>query len=471
MAVRYVIGLLLFAALAMATLTAQSRDAALVAAVKNRNMTAARALLARRLNVNTPDVEGMTALHWAAHWDDLETVKLLLSAGAKAEASNRYGVTPLHEASTVGNVAMVEALLKAGANPNAGYGAGETPLMTAARTGNTDIVKLLIAHGAEVNAAEEWRGQTAVMWAAVENHAQVARLLIEHGANVNARSTVFNFDAVDTSSGGVIVDRPMGGLTVLFFAARSNAIDVAKILLANGADTKVTEPQYGYTPLQTAINNGHWDFAALLIENGADVNDGSLYTAIETRNTPAYTNRPAPRDKDKVHRSIDIIGLLLARGANPNQVYEKKIPPRQAQGEVNVPAGATPLYRAVLSTDMESVRVLMMSGANPSIATKDGSTPLMAAAGFRAPGRYDNAAAPRDPVRLELVRTFIDAGARIDAIHRGTGNTAMHYAAQSGANRIVDFLTAMGARRDIKNKDGRTPLDLAAPQAPARRAQ
>src|SRR6266498_215309 len=79
-----------------------AKDVRLVDAVKHRDKTAVRALLNERVDVNAADAEGMTALHWAAHWDDFETAKLLMRAGASAKAANRYGVTPLHEACTVG---------------------------------------------------------------------------------------------------------------------------------------------------------------------------------------------------------------------------------------------------------------------------------------------------------------------------------------------------------------------------------
>ena len=197
-----------------------------------------RALLKQRLDVNVPDAEGMTALHWAAHWDDLETAKLLLRAGANAKAANRYGVTPLHEACTVGNVAMVEALLKAGADPNAAFGDGETALMTAARTGSVDAVKMLLTFGANVNAKEAWRGQTALMWAAAENHAAVVKLLIELRADVNARSIRYDFPKLTGGNGGIIHDRSEGGLTAIFFAARQGAIEAAEILIDAGADLR-----------------------------------------------------------------------------------------------------------------------------------------------------------------------------------------------------------------------------------------
>jgi ankyrin repeat protein len=419
------------------------------------------------VNVNTTDVEGMTALHWAAHWNDLETVKVLLKAGATPKAANRYGVTPLHEASTVGNLAIIEALLVAGADPNAPLGEGETPLMTAARTGNTPAVKMLIAHGAQVNARESWRGQTALMWAAVENHADVAGLLVESGADVNARTVTYEFPNLTGGNGGIIHDRPQGGLTSLMFAARQGAIETAEVLLEAGADINAAEPQYGFTAMQTAVFNGHYDLAAFLMEKGADVNDGSLYIAVEMRNLATYSNRPNPPEVDRHLTSLDVITQLLNRGADPNRPYTKTIPPRQAQGNINVTPGATPLFRAIRSTDLVVVRLLMDNGANPSVKTKDGSTPLMVASGLGARRGGDEevteAEGRADP--LDAIKLFLNAGADVNSAN-ALGNTALHYAAQTGANRIVEFLAASGAKLDAKNKDGKTPLDVAMAPGP-----
>jgi ankyrin repeat protein len=447
---------------ATASLAAAQRDIRLVDAVKNRDTGTVRLLLQQKIDVNSPDVDGMTPLHWAAHWNETETVNLLLRRGANAKAANRYGVTPLHEACTVSNAAIIEALLKAGADPNAAFGAGETPLMTAARSGSVDAVKILLAFGANVNAREEWRGQTALMWAAAENHAAVVKLLIELHADVNARSVQYEFPALTGGNGGIIHDRPIGGLTPLFFAARQGALESAAALIDAGADLNVTEPQYGFTPMQTAIFNGHYDLVPLFLDNGARPDDGSLYTAIEMRNLATYSNRPNPPDSDKRLSSLDAVKLLLEWGADPNQVYSKKIPPRQAQGDITVPPGATALYRAIKSTDLTAIRLLMDHGANPSIATNDGSTPLMVAAGLgaRRGGEEDvvEKAGRADPV--DAARLFVEAGADVNA-RTEAGNTAMHYAAQTGANRMVEFLASHGARFDVKNNQGKTPLDVA----------
>ena len=366
-------------------------------------------------------------------------------------------MTPLHEACTVGNVAMIEALLDGGADPNAVLGEGETPLMTAARTGNAAAVRLLAVRGAHVNATEAWRGQTALMWAAAENHEAVARLLIELGADVNVRSTHYEFPALTGGNGGIIHDRAEGGLTALMFAARQGSIETTERLLAAGANVNASEPQYGFTALQTAIFNGHYQLAVRLADRGADVNDGSLYTALETRNLATYSNRPNPPDNDSGVTSLDLIQALLAHGADPNQPYTKKIPPRQAQGDINVPPGATPLYRATRATDLQAIRVLLNKGANPNVAAEDGSTPLMVAAGFgaRRGGNEEDVvekAGRADP--LDAIRLYVGAGAKVNAANQA-GNTALHYAALTGSTRSVEYLAANGAALDVTNKQER----------------
>jgi uncharacterized protein len=450
------------AGVAAVSLTAADADVRLVNALKQRDTVAARALLKQRADVNAADVEGMTALHWAAHWNDVDTLKLLLSAGARTKVANRYGVTPLHEAATLGSAVVVNLLLKAGADANAAYGEGETPLMIAARTGSADTVKLLLESGARVDARETFRGQTPLMLAAVENHAPIVRALIAAGADVNARTAEYDFQTLTGGAGGIIHDRPQGGLTTLMFAARQGATDAGGLLIAAGADMNATEPQYGFTALQTAIFNGHYAFAKLLIENGASVDDGSLYITIEMRNLAHYTNRPNPSDTDNGVTHLDVAKLLLGKGADPNLPYTKAVPPRQAQGNINVAPGSTPLYRAVRAVDLAAVKVLVESGADPSKAITDGSTPIMAAAGLGAPRGGDEEVTElgdrNDPV--DVMRVLVDKGADVNAAN-DAGMTAMHYAVQRGTDRLIEFLAGKGARFDVKNKQGRTPADLA----------
>ena len=336
----------------------------LVTALKNQNSAAARALIRQRADVNAADVDGSTALQWAAHWNDLDAVKALLAAGAKPNAANRYGVTPLHEAATIGSAPIINALLRAGAKADAAYGEGETALMLAARSGNLESVKLLLEANADANAAESFRGQTALMLAATENHAAVVKALLTAGAQPNTRSVEYTFQKLTGGAGGIIHDRPQGGITALMLAARQGALEAGTALIAGGADLALEEPQYGFTAMQTAIFNGHYAFAKMLIEKGAPVNDGSLYIVVEMRNLAKYTNRPNPPESENGVSHLDIAKLLVEKGADVNARYTKTIPPRQAQGNINVAPGSTALYRAVRAIDLASVKLLVDAGAD-----------------------------------------------------------------------------------------------------------
>jgi ankyrin repeat protein len=334
--------------------------------------------------------------------------------------------------------------------------------MLAARSGNLETVKLLVEAGANVNAAERFRGQTALMLAAVENHASIVQELIEAGAQVNTRTLEYTFQDLVGGAGGIIHDRPQGGLTALMFAARQGSSDAADRLVAAGADLNATEPQYGFTALQTAIFNGHYALARQLLEKGANPNDGSLYIVMEMRNLATYSNRPNPADVSQGVSHMDVAKLLLDKGADPNAPYVKTIPPRQAQGNINVPAGATPLYRAVRAIDLAAVQLLVERGANPAVAIKDGSTPMMAAAGLGAPRGGDEevteAGDRNDPI--DVMKVLLAKGADVNAAN-DAGMTPLHYAAARGSDRIVEFLAGQGARFDAKNKQGRTPPELA----------
>ena len=137
------------------------------------------------------------------------------------------------------------------------------------------------------------------------------------------------------------MERAEGGMTPLQYAAREGNIEVGRVLIAAGADVNApgTATQV-LTPMLIAIYNGKYDFASLLMENGANVNDGSLYMAIELRNMDTYSNRPNPPETDRKLTATDVVKMLLARGADPNQVFDKNPPQIQTQGTVTVPPKA-----------------------------------------------------------------------------------------------------------------------------------
>src|SRR4051794_19255780 len=106
-----------FAAVASIAASAATADLRLIQAVKDKDTEAVRRLLKQGVDVNVPQGDGATALHWAARLDDLAIADLLIRNKAKVNAANDDGATPLHLACTNRNASMVERLLAAGADP------------------------------------------------------------------------------------------------------------------------------------------------------------------------------------------------------------------------------------------------------------------------------------------------------------------------------------------------------------------
>src|SRR2546428_6871371 len=157
-------------------------------AVMKGDKAALRTLLQQKADVNAPQIDGATALHWAAYRNDLEAADLLIRAGVKVDAANREGVTPLAMASLYGSAAMIDRLLNAGADAKQRGANGETMLMLAARNGTPTVIKRIAGAGADVNAKEPVRGRTALMWAAEQRHASAVKMLLELGADHRAKS-------------------------------------------------------------------------------------------------------------------------------------------------------------------------------------------------------------------------------------------------------------------------------------------
>ena len=119
----------------------------LVEAVKSGDVTTARALLAKGADVNAPEPDGTTALHWAVQKGDVDLVSRLLRAGAKVNVTNQFGVTPMSEAAVTANPAMIDRLLAAGADVESPNGDGQTALMVVARTGQVEAARVLHQEG------------------------------------------------------------------------------------------------------------------------------------------------------------------------------------------------------------------------------------------------------------------------------------------------------------------------------------
>jgi ankyrin repeat protein len=417
-------------------------ETTLVAALKNGDITSVRLLARNAAEINKPEPDGTTPLHVAVLRNDIESVDLLLRGGANVKATTRFGVAPLYLACVNGNAAIVEKLLAAGADPNTALPEGETALMTAARTGRVPAIEALLARGANVNAREGWKGQTALMWAAAENNAEAAKRLIDAGADVKARTN-------------------KGAFSAFLFAARAGHIDSARVLLDAGADVNEKLPD-GTSALLLTIMNAHYETAAFLVDRGADPNADKqgwapLHQVVWSRRPNTGSNIPGAVLTGRMD-SLELVRRLLEHGANVN-ARETREPKDGFRNMLNR-IGATPFLLAAKSVDVPLMRLLLEHGANPKLTTEDGTTALMAAAGVGiwAPGENPGT----EEEALAAVKFVYEAGGGLATDVDKNGETALHGAIyRAGSIPIAKFLIDKGAKLDVRNNKGWTPLIVA----------
>jgi ankyrin repeat protein len=173
----------------------------------------------------------------------------------------------------------------------------------------------------------------------------------------------------------------------------------------------------------------------------------------------AGSNDPPPQGSGNM-TSLEFVEKLVAHGADVNaKVTSRRLPVGSSQ--LNF-VGATPFFLAARTADLQLMRLLIDLGADPNVATADGTTALMAAAGVGSalPGEEPGT----ESEALEAVKTTLALGADVNTVD-ATGNTAMHGAAYKHLPAVVQLLDAAGAKVEIwnrPNKDGFTPLQIAA---------
>ncbi len=480
-------------------------------AARQGDRQAVQTLLNLGLDVNGAGRDGTPALHWAVRVDDQELVRMLIAKGADVNAANRYGQAPIHVAVQNRHPDMVQTLVGAGAHVEKADGSGEPPLFIATRQGDIDMVDLLLTKGAQVAARDQRYGQTALMLAVREGHTALVRRLLKAGADINAKSLpgeehrrVLPSEVPVGTSQGVGINRsglpdrgmryPITGMkTPLLFATREGNLELTRLLVEAGADIEQADAN-GITPLINTILNysvvsvkrapqsDHFRIAQYLIERGANVNaqdwygQTPLWVAVDMRNlemrvtdTVNFVDREA---------SFALIKTLLDKGANANPRI-KEFPPERRfiagtgfNGWVDM-TGQTPFLRAAISGDLKVLHLLLEHGADPSITTAGGTSPLMVAAGvsWALAETYDEGA----EALLETVKLTHSLGNDINAVN-SVGLRALHGAANRGSNEIINYLVEHGAKLDVVDNEGRTATDwaegvLTGARAPTRKPQ
>jgi len=478
---------------AMVVATATSAPAPLADAAMNGNMDAVRTLLRQHADVNAPQGDGTTALHWAAYRDDIDMARLLIASGADVNAKTRVGnITPMFMAAKNGDALMIELLLKAGVDSNATDTNGTTALMYAAISGHAEAAEVLLNHGANPNATDNANGQTAMMFAAASGRAGVIKALASRGADANIRTKVSEVikynervrqrdeaekekkakeaalhpEAVKNPA--TPADKPkqteeddpdnkrpakpaekifMGGMTALLFAAREGHLDAARELVDAGADVNLVSASDHISALTEAIINGHFDLANFLVDHDANPNLATdyglapLYAVIDTQ-WAERTWYPAPTVDEEETNHLELLKSLLVHGANPNARLIRKPWFRTEHGDWVNPSGATPFWLAAKANDVPAMQMLLGAGADPSIPNNGGITPLIVAAGYGYEPQVTHFA---PGARLAAVRYLVeDVGLNVNA-KDNNGYTPLHGAALMADKDVILYLVGKGA--------------------------
>jgi ankyrin repeat protein len=473
------------------------------------------ALIAKKAKVDVTNEFGSTPLAEATKQGNARMVKTLLTAGSGTEGANADGETALMIAIKNGDLPVFNLLIDAGAKVNAVEKVqDQTPLMwaVAAARNAPEMVKVLIAKGAHVNARakfNDWPGQitsepraqyhtygglTPLLYAARNGCYACVEALVSAGADVNLPNNE--------------------GMTPMMVALDNSHNGVAKFFLDHGANPKVWDI-YGRTALYVAVDHvpgaaqaGGGGFnggrgAGGQGARGAQARQGAAST--DGRGGGAAGGRGggggapgggagrgdgggAVATGPQVS-SMEIINLLLAAGVNPNTELNERRPEAGSGGRFADPllsTGTTPLLRALVGNNTEVARVLLDNGANPNIYGM-GISPWLYAAGLTSGvlstgrGGGPGGGGAGGTVNTELLDLMMKHGADVNAQVNGAdkysgrvsyawrdpnftqsneGMTALHVAARSQNSTLVKYLLDHGARTNIVDASGRTPLDV-----------
>jgi cytohesin len=393
--------------LALAIMPTALAQSLLAAAISSDNIGAAKTLIALGADVNQKGPYGMPIIQHAVSVGNAEMVELLIAKGADVNAKGQFDRVALHYANKKG---MAKILLAHGATVDAPTNYGETPLHWAAQgaygfskqVDQLEFAGVLIAHGADINkkTGEGSSYKTPLNYAAESNNIAVAKLLIARHADIEG-----------------------GGSSPLNSAGlNGDFLEMAQLLVENGAKVNAPSPT-GWYPLQTAAGRGNIKVINYLLAQGADPN-----AADRAGNTALYS--AAAND-----HGLSTAEALLRHGANPNA---------RSRG------GMTALHQAASQGAIKMMELLLANRADVNAASNSGYMPLHGAVSY---GNMDT-----KKLKVEIL---LKSGANVNAKTSSDGETPLHKAISRGDIEIVKLLLNYGADVNAKSKYGVTALHFA----------
>lgn len=396
---------------------------------------------------------GATGLHLAAEWGYREIAELLLEKNADVEVIDSLGKTPLLWAAANGHEEITRLLLAAKADPNWHDPDGNSVLSEAAAANQLDLVKDLLKDGGAKLSADDMKPLRAAIG---NRNAEMVRLLLEAGANP--------------------CGKPEKDIGPYYAAATHGSVEIVKIMAEHigtcpdrallfdgfaGAAEKGILPVVEYllslkpgrkeivSALKETFQDRQIEVAKFLIENAPDLtaeDKGSfLADAVEKGGLPLC---------DFLIEHGAALDIPNARGRTPllqacfdgNFEKAKFFVEHKASIETSDPWGVTPLLAACRGGSAPIVELLLKQGAS------------LRAIDDQKHGAFLNAAlAGKADVCVVLARH----GAEVNAVDPATGETALHHAAADDDVALAKALVSLGAKRSIKDQEGRTAHDRA----------
>jgi ankyrin repeat protein len=456
-------------------------------AASRGDKAAIQKLVTQKANVNAPQADGATALHWAVFRSDKDMVDVLLKAGADPKVANRDGSTPLWLASVNGDSAIISLLLAAGADPNEKLPLGRSPLMAASRTGNLDAMKILLDKGANINAAETLRGTTPLMWAADEGHEDAIKLLLARGADIKAHSAVVERGGgpalgkandprkqVAAQGAAVAAGNALGLQEVAALRGDGNGIGTAAVAGGRAGAAGAGRAGAGRAGAGRAGVAG----PPPTLANGQPIptaGDGAAADGADDGAAAAVGFGGGGRGRNQVKDGGALTPLHYATRANDLESVKALL---DAGANVNETSGYgwSPLLIATQNRYYSLGAYLIERGANVNLANKGMWTPLYLATDNRNIESGDYPVRKGDMDHLEYIKLLLDKGADVNARMKDSsqtrtvftnqwldenGATAFLRASQSGDVALMKLLLAHGADPKINTVLNVTPLQVA----------